>query len=228
MWSEENMTLMFTSNPLQVLLAGVRGYFWDFDRVTPFPVPSLLKNLPEDGSEVAPEDPASDNEEVRAALATGNLSLEAVPAPTTNNTSEGSDESPDEVINDAVGVAQGGSPTGSALHTEAVGVVVADTLKRTRERNPFSQHDSFNVNDSFMSACSSLEHLEKYGSGGSVSASTSGGEYRDAANTSESQQLGSPINPSFSNQTSPSGIVRGVFTDMSGGDSGAIVLPCPP
>ena len=37
--------------PMQVLLAGVRGYFWDFERVTPFPVPALLKNLPEDGTE---------------------------------------------------------------------------------------------------------------------------------------------------------------------------------
>ena len=46
---------------MQVLLAGVRGYFWDFERVTPFPVPALLKNLPEDGTEmIAPEDPAGD------------------------------------------------------------------------------------------------------------------------------------------------------------------------
>ena len=227
--------------PMQVLLAGVRGYFWDFERVTPFPVPALLKNLPEDGTEmIAPEDPAGDHAEVRAALATGNLSLEAVPAPTTNP-SEASD-SPLAAACDGVNDAKrpGGSPAGSALHMEAVGVVSpsSTSLKpssHAKERHVFGHQESFNGNDSFMSARSSLDHALSFGSAvsanGSASASTSGGEVRDGRGVPAAEsgrlQLGSPTNPLRPNQTTPSGITRGVFTDMSG-DSGAISLPCPP
>lgn len=212
----------------------MRGYFWNFDRVTPFPVPALLKNLPEDGTQmIAPEDPAGENAEVRAALATGNLSLEALPAPTTNNTSEAS-ESPLEAtidvdinsINvDVVDGAQGGSPTGSALHTEAV--VPPHTIQRTRDRSMFV-HQDFHANDSFMSCRSSLEYAGSVGSAGRASTSW-GVETRDswAVPAAESQQPGSPINPILANPGTPSGIFRGVFTGMSG-DSGSISLPCPP
>ena len=229
-----------------MLLAGVRGYFWDFDRVTPFPVPALLKNLPEDGTEmIAPEDPAGGNAEVRAALATGNLSLEAVPAPTTNP-SESSD-SPREalVLGDGMHIKRGASPAGIAPHTEAVGVVSAPTAatavvpypsQAAKERHTLAHQDSFTANDSFMSARSSLDHAWSFGSAASASASasasvsTSGGELRDGrgAPTGDSGvPPGSPIDPVLPNVTPPSGAARGVFTDMSG-DSGAISLPWPP
>lgn len=240
---------------LQVLLAGVRGYFWDFDKVDPFPVPSLLKNLPEDGSEmVEPEDPLDDNAEVQAALATGNLSLEAVPAPTTATSEEASAS---DLLDPSNGPAGGAhlamSPIGSPLHTEAV-LVAPHAIQKSwgqgRERNPFAATAIYGPesgtprargdhpgNDSFMTAHSSLDHAGSLGSVGSqsLSASINGGDFRDNSldKAGTPADFVAPVSPAHSDMkhmmlpTSPSAIVRGVATSMSG-DSAGILLPCPP
>jgi hypothetical protein len=232
---------------MQVLLAGVRGYFWDFDRVTPFPVPSLLKSLPEDGSEVpAPTDPASEHADVHAAFAAGNLSLEVGAGPATITSGDLSDnplEAADGPLGGTLGEAPGGSIRGSTLHTadsalhiEAVGVVElsTNTWHRTHMRDhmrdhPFVKQESNAAGDSFLSAISSLDHaghLETVGS----AFSNSGGAHRVSwsAPAADFQQVHAPdVSPAPSHQASPAAIVRGVFTDMSG-DSGAISLPYPP
>jgi hypothetical protein len=222
---------------MQVLLAGVRGYFWDFDRVTPFPVPSLLKNLPEDGAEEHDlADHAYVNAEANAAAGAGHMSLGAVAGPTVTSGELSDNPMEGDTVGDGPGHPLADSSlqdTDNALHTEAVGVVQPSmgTLKHTHMsgRHPFVKQESMNAGDSFMSAYSNLDHMGSLESASS-SLNCSGGGCKEAgvAPVAELQHTHSPESNSIPalQETAPR-IVRGVFGGISG-DSGAICLPYPP
>lgn len=124
----------------EVLLAGLRGYHWDFTKVKPFPVPALLKHMPEDGGALEGPDEAADAEDVRAALADGALSIDTGVHPLLTDQGAPADvpASQDEL-----------SPSGSAqIHTQAV---------RRRPISTGSPHGSFVSARSSLTARGSLD-----------------------------------------------------------------------
>ena len=127
----------------EVLLAGLRGFHWDFTKVMPFPVPALLKHMPEDGGALEGPDGAADAEDVRAALADGALSIDTG----VHHLLTDQGAPVDEVISQVS--ADGVSPAGSAqMHTQPV---------QQRPISTGSPHGSFVSARSSLTARGSIE-----------------------------------------------------------------------
>eukprot|EP00892_Ulva_mutabilis_P000241 jgi/Ulvmu1/10217/UM060_0017.1 len=137
----------------EVLLAGLRGFHWDFTKVMAFPVPALLKHMPEDGTALEGPDGAADAEDVRAALADGALSIDTgVHHPAAD---EGArvDDMTSQVS------AEGISPAGSAqMHTQLV---------QQRPLSMGSPHGSFVSARSSLTTRASVDLTAKSGRGSS-------------------------------------------------------------